>query len=63
MHLIGASQGGVSENMEILSCQGSNVEKQRVRINSWVASYEENGGMCPKKKGNIRKSEDIKKGS
>ena len=33
-HLIGASQGEVSENMEKLILQGSNVKKTRFRINS-----------------------------
>ena len=48
-HIVGASKGGVSENMKILPHQGSNVEKTRVRINSWAASYEEKWRHVPKK--------------
>ena len=40
-HIIGALQGGVSENMENLPRQGSNVEKTHVRINLWAASHGE----------------------
>ena len=62
--ILGASQKGVSENMEILPRQGGNVVKTRFRINSWAARHEENGGMCQKIKiENRRKSEDSKKGS
>ena len=46
---MGAFQGGVSENMETLSRQGSSVEKERVRINSWSASHEDEWWRVPKK--------------
>ena len=50
-------QGGVSENMENLPRQGSNVEKTRVRINLWAASHEEKWRYVPKKlKDNIQEN-------
>ena len=48
-HLIGASQGGVSEDMKNLPFQEGNVEKQGVRINLWAASHEEKWRHVPKK--------------
>ena len=50
--------------MENLPRQGSNVEKTRVRINSWAASHEEKMAACAKKikRENTRKSEDSKNG-
>ena len=49
MHIVGASQGGVSENMENLPCQGVNVEKTQVRIKLWAESHEEKWWHVPKK--------------
>ena len=49
MHVVGASQGEVSENMENLPRQGSNMEETRVRINLWAASHEEKWRHVPKK--------------
>ena len=48
-HLVGASQGGVSENMEKLPLQGNNMEKIQVRINSWAEIHEEKWRHVPKK--------------
>ena len=47
-HLVGLFQRGVSENMEKLPRQGSNVEKTRVIINSWAASHKEKWRHVPK---------------
>ena len=49
MHIVGASQVGVSENIEQLPRQGSSVKKIRVRINSWAAINEEKWWSVPKK--------------
>ena len=47
-HLVGASQGGVSESMENLPSQESNVKKTRFRINLWEAIQEEKWWHVPK---------------
>ena len=47
-HLVGAPQGGVSENMEKLPRQGSSTEKTPVGIKSWAAIQEEKWRRVPK---------------
>ena len=47
--IVGASQGGVSENMEELTRQGSSVEKTRSRINSWAEIHEDKWRRVQKK--------------
>ena len=47
-HIIGALQGGVSENIENLPCQGSNVKKTRFRIKLGAAIHEEKWRHVPK---------------
>ena len=55
--MVGASQRGVSENMEELPFQGSSVEKTRARINSWAEIHEEKWRRVPtKSKYNIQEN-------